>query len=203
MSKEKNSYLFTQHLSVTRQNRETHKGNKAFTLWFTGLSGAGKSTIASLLDKWLFDNGYHSYVLDGDNTRLGINSDLGFSKEDRTENIRRVAEMCRLFNDAGIITIASFISPFENDREKASAIIGKDSFYELFIDSPLETCRKRDTKGLYLLAEQGKITDFTGISSPYEKPEKPDLHLHTAEKSPEDSLIELITWLRQSSKLLK
>lgn len=203
MNKDTNNYLFTQHLSVAREDREVRNRNKAFTLWFTGLSGAGKSTIAAMLDKWLFDNGYHSYVLDGDNTRLGINSDLSFSKEDRSENIRRVAELSKLFNDAGIITVASFISPFEADRQKAAGIIGKESFCEIFIDSPIDTCKQRDTKGLYLLAEQGKITDFTGISSPYEVPLKPALHLHTARNSAEACLTQLISWLQNSGRLLK
>ncbi len=171
--------LFRQHSKITRQVREELNGNKAFTIWLTGLSASGKSTIAEELDSWLFGIGLRAYVVDGDNTRLGINSDLSFSKEDRAENIRRVAEICKLFNEAGTIVIASFISPFEEDRARAKTIIGDDLFIETFVDASLETCKERDVKGLYKLAEQGKIKNFTGIDSPYEPPFAPAIHLHS------------------------
>jgi len=171
--------LFAQHDKIGRSQREELNGNKAFTIWLTGLSGSGKSSIATELDTVFFKNELRSYVLDGDNTRLGINSDLTFSKEDRSENIRRVAEICKLFNEAGIITIAAFISPFEGDRLKAKNIIGSNSFIEVFVDASLEVCKARDLKGLYKLAEQGKIKDFTGINSPYEKPIAPNIHIVT------------------------
>ncbi len=175
--KENASKLFKQTSTVVRSQREQLNGNKSFTIWLTGLSASGKSSIASELDSWFFSNGFRSYVVDGDNTRLGINSDLSFSKEDRGENIRRVAEICKLFNQSGIIVIASFISPFTEDRTMARTIIGDDSFIETFVDADIETCKRRDIKGLYKLAEEGKIKNFTGIDSPYEKPVSPDIHL--------------------------
>jgi adenylylsulfate kinase len=183
IKKENASNLFLQKSKVSRQQREEMNENKSFTIWLTGLSASGKSTIAAELDGWFFKNGLRSYVIDGDNTRLGINSDLSFSKEDRTENIRRVAEISRLFNDAGTIVIASFISPFEEGRMSAKKIIGEENFIETFVDASINTCKARDKKGLYKLAESGKIKDFTGISSPYEAPTNPAIHLHTDTES--------------------
>ncbi|EHQ27887.1 adenylyl-sulfate kinase [Mucilaginibacter paludis] len=193
--------LFYQASKVTRRQRETVNQNAAFTIWFTGLSGAGKSTIATELDSWLFDNHYYSYVLDGDNTRIGINKDLSFSRADRGENIRRVAEICKLFNDAGIICIASFISPFADDRQKARDIIGPDSFIETFIDTSIETCKQRDTKGLYQLAESGMLPDFTGISSPFDLPLNPDIHIKTDLKSVDECVNEIIITLARVKKI--
>lgn len=169
--------LFLQNSNISRRQREELNANKSFTIWLTGLSGAGKSSIAAELDSWFYSNGLRSYVIDGDNTRLGINSDLSFSKEDRSENIRRVAEICRLFNEAGCIVIASFISPFEADWAMAKNIIGANSFIETFVNASLDTCKARDVKGLYKLAEEGKVKDFTGVSSPYEKPTTPAIHI--------------------------
>ena len=156
----------------------------------------GKSSIAEELDKWFFENGYSSYVIDGDNTRLGINSDLSFTKEDRSENIRRVAEICKLFNDSGTIVIASFISPFEEDRNRAATIIGIDSVIETFVDASLETCKVRDVKGLYKLAAEGKLKNFTGVDSPYERPSAPAIHLHTDSKSVKKCADEIIGYLK-------
>ena len=173
--------LFRQQFAINRQERERQHGHPAFTIWFTGLSGSGKSTLASALDEWLHQRGVHSYIIDGDNTRMGINSDLNFSREGREENIRRVAELCKLFNDAGIVVISSFISPFEADREMARKIIGTDSFHEVHIAASLETCIQRDTKGLYQKALNGEIRDFTGVNSPYEIPTNPAIRLHTDE----------------------
>lgn len=157
------------NFSIKKEDREIIKKQKSCTIWMTGLSGSGKSTIANGLEKSLNDIGYHTYILDGDNTRLGLNKDLGFSDDDRIENIRRVAEVCKLMNDAGLIVICSFISPFEKNREQARQIIG-DNFYEVFIDADLKICEKRDPKGLYKKARLGEIKDFTGISSPFEFP---------------------------------
>ena len=150
------------------------------TVWFTGLSGAGKSTLAFALEKRLLDLGQASYVLDGDNVRHGLNNNLGFSHADRTENIRRIAEVARLMNDAGLIVITAFISPFREDREVARRIIGADKFIEVHVSTPLTVCEERDPKGMYKRARAGKIQDFTGISSPYESPLEPVLSLDTA-----------------------
>ena len=189
------SNLFLQSSKISRQQKEELNGNKSFTIWLTGFSASGKSTIAAELDSWFYNNGLRSYVIDGDNTRLGINSDLSFSKEDRGENIRRVAEICRLFNDAGCIVIASFISPFEEDRMMAKDIIGAESFIETFVDASIETCKARDVKGLYKLAEEGKIKNFTGISSPYEKPVLPSIHIHTDREPLDNSVGKIINYL--------
>ena len=182
--KDKNQvYLFKQASKISRKDREMLNNNKSFTLWFTGLSGSGKSTLASEIEASLHQQRKSTYILDGDNIRLGINSDLSFSVEDRAENIRRVAEICKILNDAGIIVIASFISPFEQDRQIARQLISKESFVEVFIDASLEVCQKLDPKGLYKLALSGKIKSFTGIDSPYEKPKLPNIHLETGNLS--------------------
>jgi len=193
--------LFRQTTRIHREEREQLNDNRSFTIWLTGLSASGKSTIANELDTWFYANGLRSYIIDGDNTRLSINSDLSFSKEDRSENIRRVAEICRLFNDAGVITIASFISPFEKDRQQARAIIGPAGFVAVFVDASLETCKARDTKGLYKLAAAGKIRDFTVISSPYEAPFAPDVHLHTDNRSPEDCVTQIVRFITEKKML--
>ena len=157
------------NFKISKSERENIKDQKSCTIWMSGLSGSGKSTIANLLEVELNSKGYHTFILDGDNTRLGLNKGLGFSEEDRIENIRRVAEVCKLMNEAGLIVICSFISPFEKNREQAKEIIG-DNFFEVFIDASLETCETRDPKGLYKKARLGEIKDFTGISSPFETP---------------------------------
>jgi adenylylsulfate kinase len=190
--------LFEQQSIIAREQREELNGNKSFTIWLTGLSGSGKSSIAGELDKWFYNNGIRAYVIDGDNTRLGVNSDLSFSNDDRSENIRRVAEICKLFNEAGIISIASFISPFEEDRAKAKTIIGNGLFIETFVDASIEVCKHRDTKGLYKLAELGKIKNFTGIDSPYHRPKSPDIHLHSDTATVKQCLIEITTYLTEN-----
>lgn len=157
------------NFATTKLDREKIKNQKACTIWMTGLSGSGKSTIANQLEHTLNSMSYHTYVLDGDNTRLGLNKGLGFSEEDRIENIRRVSEVCKLMNEAGLIVICSFISPFEKNRQQAREIIG-ENFFEVFIDADLSTCELRDPKGLYKKARLGEIKDFTGISSPFEIP---------------------------------
>jgi len=157
------------NFKISKSDREKIKNQKACTIWMSGLSGSGKSTIANQLENTLNSLGYHTYILDGDNTRLGLNKGLGFSEEDRIENIRRVSEVAKILNDAGIITICSFISPFEKNRTQAHEIIG-ENFIEVFIDADLSTCEERDPKGLYKKARAGEIKDFTGISSPFETP---------------------------------
>ena len=157
------------NFKISKVNREKIKNQKSCTIWMSGLSGSGKSTVANQLEAALNEQGYHTYTLDGDNTRLGLNKGLGFSEEDRIENIRRVAEVCKIMNDAGLIVICSFISPFEKNRTQAKEIIG-DNFIEVFIDADLQTCETRDPKGLYKKARAGEIKDFTGISSPFETP---------------------------------
>ncbi len=191
-----NSNIFLHPHNLKKSDRERIKCQKGCVLWFTGLSGSGKSTIANELEYKLNKMGNHTYLLDGDNIRSGLNKDLGFSKEDRSENIRRIAEVAKLFVDAGIITITAFISPFIKDREEAKKIIGRDNFIEIFIDTPLEECIKRDPKGLYKKALNGEIKDFTGIDSPYEPPEDPDICIKTANESIEKSVEKIINYLK-------
>ena len=171
--------LKSQSYQVNRSDYEIRNKHRGLVLWFTGLSGSGKSTLANALHKKLFDEGMSSVVLDGDNTRLGINKDLTFSNKDRIENIRRVAEITKLFVQTGHVVITAFISPFKVNRTAAKEIISDNDFIEVFIDSSIEKCEERDVKGLYRKARLGEIKDFTGISSPYEAPEKPDIHINT------------------------
>ncbi len=182
--------------AVTREARIARNGHRGGVLWFTGLSGAGKSTLALALERELFRKGYQVYVLDGDNIRSGLNADLGFSPEDRAENIRRVGEVAALFADAGMIAISAFISPYRADRERARRAAG-DGFHEIYIHAPLEVCEQRDPKGLYKKARAGEIPDFTGISSPYEPPENPELVVPTHELSFEESLALLVDYVER------
>ena len=179
--------LTWQNLDITRELREQQLKQTAVTVWMTGLSGAGKSTIANEVEKRLFAEGKHTMLLDGDNVRMGLNQNLGFGEADRVENIRRVAEVSKLINDAGIIVLASFISPFHQDRRNAKEIIG-DRFIEVYVSTPLEECEKRDKKGLYKKAREGALSDFTGISSPYEIPQNPDIVVDTSRHSIEESV---------------
>ena len=165
-------------------------------VWFTGLSGSGKSTVANLLEKRLTSEGKHAYILDGDNVRHGLNKDLGFTDAARVENIRRVAEVARLMADAGLIVIVSFISPFANERRIAREIAGDIDFIEAYVDTPLEVCEARDPKGLYARARAGQITNFTGIDSPFEVPERADITLHGATVAPEDMAEEIYRVLK-------
>lgn len=167
-------------------------GQRPLTVWLTGLSGAGKSTIAAELERQLIDSARPCYMLDGDNVRAGINRDLGFGPEDRRENIRRIAEIARLMNDAGLVVITAFISPYRADRQMAREIIGADRFIEVHIDAPLEVCERRDPKGLYRKARRGELPDFTGVTAPYETPENPDMVLATALSPVEDCVRELL-----------
>ena len=180
---------------LTRADKEALLGQRGLMVWFTGLSGSGKSTIAIALERELQKRGLLCRILDGDNIRSGINNNLGFSPENRVENIRRIAEVGKLFVDTGIITIAAFISPNNELREMASRIIGKDDFVEVYVSTPIEECERRDVKGLYAKARRGEIKEFTGISAPFEAPEHPALSLDTSKLSLEESvnrLLELI-----------
>ena len=176
-----------QHLDVSRETHARSKGQRPAVLWFTGLSGAGKSTIANLVEKRLAALGRHTFLLDGDNVRHGLNRDLGFTEEDRIENIRRVGEVARLMADAGLIVLAAFISPFRADREMVRAMLPEDEFIEVFVDTPLGEAEKRDSKGLYAKARAGEIANFTGIDSPYEAPEAPEIRIDTTAVSAEDA----------------
>ncbi len=184
---------------VERAEREKLLSQKGVTIWFTGLSACGKSTIAFTLEHALVQRGRMAYVLDGDNVRHGLNKNLGFSAEDRTENIRRIGEVAKLFTDAGIITITSFISPYRADRDAVRANFSDGEFVEVFVDAPLEVCEERDPKGLYKKARAGEIKGFTGIDDPYEAPEKAELILNTAELSPEQSAQKLLEYLESKN----
>ncbi len=180
---------------VSKEDRARIKNQKPCVIWFTGLSGSGKSTIANELERRLNEMGYHTYLLDGDNIRGGLNRDLGFSEEDRRENIRRIAEVARLFVDAGLIVITAFISPFKRERDFARNLVEEDEFIEVFVDAPLEVCEKRDPKGLYKKARSGEIKEFTGIDSPYEKPENPEIHIKTDEMDIGESVEVIVNYL--------
>ena len=193
--------LFQQETLVSLEDRSRIKNQKPLVLWFTGLSGSGKSTIASSLNLLLAQNGFSSYMLDGDNIRLGINSDLDFSEEGRKENIRRIAEIAKLFADASEIVLCSFVSPFEEDRKQAKQVIGENLFIEIFVKCPLEECEKRDVKGLYKMARAGEILNFTGISSPYEEPKNPTLEIKTGELSIDESVQEIYKSIKDKIRL--
>lgn len=175
-----------QVMSISRDERERLQGHRSFLVWFTGLSGSGKSTLVYAVEERLYKLGYRTFALDGDNVRHGLCADLGFSHSDRIENIRRVGEAAKLMTQAGVIVLAAFISPFKADRQKVKNLMDAGDFIEVFCDCPLETCEARDIKGLYKKARVGEIRDFTGISSPYEKPDCPDLTLKTGESSVEE-----------------
>lgn len=189
--KEEHIYpIFDQML--TRQDKEELLDQRSVMVWFTGLSGSGKSTVAIALERELHRHGLLCRILDGDNIRSGINNNLGFSADDRIENIRRIAEVGKLFIDTGIITIAAFISPNNDVREMAAKIIGKENFLEVYVDTPLEVCEKRDVKGLYAKARAGEVKNFTGISAPFEAPSSPDLTLDTSRLTVEESVRKLM-----------
>jgi bifunctional enzyme CysN/CysC len=189
--------IHLQHVDVDKAARAAQKRQRPFVLWFTGLSGAGKSTIANLVEKKLLALGMHSYLLDGDNVRHGLNKDLGFTEADRVENIRRVAEVSRMMVDAGLIVLTAFISPFRSERAMARGLLGEGEFVEVHVDTSLEVAERRDVKGLYRKARLGTLTNFTGIDSPYEAPETPDLKLDTADQSAEQCAERVIARLRE------
>ena len=189
--------IHLQHVDIDKAARSLQKGQKPVVLWFTGLSGAGKSTIANLVEKRLHALGRHSYLLDGDNVRHGLNKDLGFTEADRVENVRRVAEVARLMVDAGLIVITAFISPFRAERQLARGLVADDEFYEIHVDTPLAVAESRDVKGLYGKARRGELRNFTGIDSPYEAPEHPEVHLDTTKVSSEEAADRIVALLRE------
>ncbi|WP_029033405.1 adenylyl-sulfate kinase [Salinimicrobium terrae] len=182
---------------ISREERNRKNQHNSFVIWFTGLSGSGKSTIANHLEQVLFSNGIKTYSLDGDNIRSGLNGGLTFSLEDRKENNRRIAEVAKLFMDAGVVTITAFISPLREDRQEAKQIIGKENFIEIFINTPISVCEERDAKGLYKKARAGEIKNFTGISSPYEPPINPAIEIKTQQMSVEESVEKITEYLKE------
>lgn len=171
--------IIRQNYEVSQLDRNQANKHKSFLIWFTGLSGSGKSTIANALEHKLHQEGIKTYVLDGDNIRLGINKDLSFSAEDRSENMRRIAEIAKLFIDAGVVVMGAFVSPYKKDRKSIEYVVGNNNFVEVFVNTSLEACELRDVKGLYAKARKGEIKDFTGINAPYEAPENPDIEVVT------------------------
>jgi adenylyl-sulfate kinase len=187
MNKNITNNIFKQDFSISSLEREKRLSQNAKLIWFTGLSGSGKSTISNSLELLLFNEGFLTYSLDGDNVRTGISNNLGFSSVDRTENIRRVGEVAKLLLDSGIVVCASFVSPFEKDREMVKQIVGENNFIQIYVSTSLEVCEKRDSKGLYSKARKGKISNFTGISSPYEPPLNSNLTIDTSILTVEES----------------
>jgi adenylylsulfate kinase len=191
---------FTQQYDITQNDRCRLNRHASFVIWFTGLPSSGKSTLANELDKKLYAQGIRSYVLDGDNVRNGLNVDLGFSAEDRKENLRRIGAVSRLFMDAGTICIAAFIAPSEQDRSRLKETIGRENFIEIYLNTPIEVCEARDIKGLYKKARKGLINNFTGVNDPYEPPANPDLMIDTSKESIRDSVEKIYSFI--SPKLL-
>jgi adenylylsulfate kinase len=187
---------------VSREAKEIRLKQKAKVIWFTGLSGSGKTTVSSALEKKLFEMGYFTQLLDGDNIRSGINNNLTFSDEDRTENIRRIAEMAKLIKNCGVIVLCAFISPTDDIRKMAKSIIGADDFIEVFIDTPIEVCEQRDVKGLYDKARKGLIKDFTGVSAPFEKPKHADIIIDTTEVPLEESVEKIFAVIKDKIEFL-
>jgi adenylylsulfate kinase len=188
---------------IDRKKRCKSKNQPSFVVWFTGLSGSGKSTIASLVEQKLFEKGYLTYTLDGDNIRRGINKYLGFTREDRKENLRRIAEVAKLFVDSGMITIAAFISPLKEDRDMIKSIIGVDDYVEVFVNTSVEECERRDVKGLYKKARAGEIMNFTGVNAPYEEPKHPDVVIKTEDESIDQSVEKVIKKLTDKIEAYK
>ena len=192
----KSRNIFWSTGKITRESREQRNRHKGAIIWLTGLSGAGKSTVATELERELFAMGVHTYILDGDNIRHGLSANLGFAPEDRTENIRRVAEVARLFMDAGVLVITAFISPYRDDRRLARSLVNEDEFIEVYVNAPLAVCEQRDPKGLYKKARTGEIASFTGVSAPYEPPDKPEIVVHTDQQTPAECVAQIIDFLK-------
>lgn len=195
MAQQKATNITWHQATVTAEDRERLLNQKGCVIWFTGLSGSGKSTLANAVSQLLHQRQHHTYVLDGDNVRHGLNKNLGFSPADREENIRRIGEVAKLFADAGSIVMTAFISPYRADRVQARALLPDDRFVEVFVECPLDVCEERDAKGLYKKARAGEIKEFTGISAPYESPTEPEVTLNTAELSLEESALAVIAYL--------
>ena len=191
------SLLFSSLAKFTKEDRVKLLNQKGVTIWLTGLSGSGKSTIAVELEHALIENRHQAYILDGDNIRHGLNKNLGFSPEDRTENIRRIGEVAKLFTDAGIITITAFISPYREDRDAVRRLLNDGEFIEVHVKCPLDVCEKRDTKGLYKKARAGEVKDFTGISAPYEEPLNPELTIDSSKLTVEESTRAVLNYLEE------
>ena len=196
------SNIIPQQFSINKKERNLKNQHNSMVIWFTGLSGSGKSTIANSLEKELFKNGIQTFSLDGDNVRGGLNKGLGFSKEDRQENLRRIAEVTKLFIDAGTVVVASFISPLREDRDFIKNIVGEENFIEVFVNTSLEECERRDVKGLYKKARKGEIENFTGISAPYEEPKNADLEIKTEEMNVENAVYSIKTYLKKKLEIL-
>jgi len=186
-----------QERRLSKEDYRRRNGHDSLVLWFTGLSGSGKSTLAHLVEEMLFEQGWYTYLLDGDNLRHGLNGDLGFSEEDRRENIRRIGEVARLFVDAGVVVLAAFISPYREDRDRVRALFGPDEFIEIYLNCALATCEERDPKGLYKKARAGKLPDFTGIDSPYQEPLDPELILDTGAMGVRESVRRIARYLKE------
>ncbi|MDG5472366.1 adenylyl-sulfate kinase [Jeotgalibacillus sp. ET6] len=197
----KSTNLTWHSAAITKLDRRVQHAHGSCTLWFTGLSGSGKSTIANAVSAALYKHGISEYVLDGDNIRHGLNKDLGFTDEDRTENIRRIGEVAKLFVDSGKVVTTAFISPFQSDRDQVRALFERDEFIEVFIDCPLDECERRDPKQLYVKARRGEIKDFTGIDSPYEKPSAPEITIRSDQTTVEESVNQVLDYLRRKSIL--
>ncbi|NOS36312.1 MAG: adenylyl-sulfate kinase [Deltaproteobacteria bacterium] len=198
MAEQRSVNIRWHHGKVTKDDRAQLIRQRGTVIWLTGLSGSGKSTIAVDLEHALVENGYYAYVLDGDNIRHGLNRNLSFSPEDRSENIRRIGEVAKLFCDANLITIASFISPYRQDRERVRAIQGEGEFVEVFVKCPLAVCEERDTKGLYKRARAGEVEEFTGISAPYEEPEIPEIVVDTSRMSLDECVRDIVAYLEEN-----
>ncbi len=186
---------------ISKEQRTKLKGHRSYILWFTGLSGSGKSTIANALEVRLYEESFHTYLLDGDNVRHGLNADLGFDEASRVENIRRIGEVSKLFIDSGTIILSAFISPFAKDREHVRELVKDDEFIEIFVDTSLRICEQRDPKGIYKKARAGEIKNFTGISSSYESPINPEVHLKTDDQSVDESVEQILTYLKKNGYL--
>ncbi len=197
MAGQKATNIKWHHGKITKVDRVKLLNQKGVTIWLTGLSGSGKSTIAVELEHALIENRHQAYILDGDNIRHGLNKNLGFSPEDRTENIRRIGEVAKLFTDASIITIAAFISPYREGRDAVRKLLNDGEFIEVYVECPLDVCEERDTKGLYKKARAGEVKDFTGISAPYEKPLNPELTIDSSKLSVEESTREILNYLEE------
>ena len=194
----KSSNVIYHQATVTRQRRNKLNGHRSVVLWFTGLSGSGKSTLAHALEEKLFQKGCRTFVLDGDNVRYGLNSNLDFSESDRTENIRRISEVSKLMLESGLIVMTAFISPFNRDRNEARKLISNDDFIEIYCKASLEVCEARDVKGLYKRARAGEIKNYTGIDSPYEEPENPELTINTNDETLDNSVSKILSFLEQN-----
>ena len=197
MAEQKATNIKWHHGKITKEDRAKLLNQKGATIWLTGLSGSGKSTIAVELEHALIENKHQAYILDGDNIRHGLNKNLGFSPEDRTENIRRIGEVAKLFTEANIITIAAFVSPYREDRDNVRKLLGHGEFVEIYVKCSLEVCETRDTKGLYKKARAGEVKDFTGISAPYEEPLNPELTIDSSKLSVEESTREILNYLEE------